>query len=215
MTWQEFIQTESKQDYFLKLQAFLEDDRQKFVIHPKENQVFKAFELTPMDELKVVILGQDPYPTPGHAHGLAFSVESDVRPLPKSLQNIFKEVSANFDSPIPQNGNLEHWSRQGVLLMNSVLTVRSREPKSHANKGWEQFTDAVIRLLNEQGQKIVFILWGNDAKKKQILLNNPNHLVLSGLHPSPLSVHRGFFGCEHFKIANNWLEKNGIKPIEW
>ncbi len=215
MTWQEFIQTESKQDYFLKLQAFLEDDRQKFVIHPKENQVFKAFELTPIDELKVVILGQDPYPTPGHAHGLAFSVESDVRPLPKSLQNIFKEVSANFDSPIPQNGNLEHWSRQGVLLMNSVLTVRSREPKSHANKGWEQFTDAVIRLLNEQGQKIVFILWGNDAKKKQILLNNPNHLVLSGLHPSPLSVHRGFFGCEHFKIANNWLEKNGIKPIEW
>lgn len=215
MTWQEFIQTESKQDYFLKLQAFLEEERQKFVIHPKENEVFKAFELTPIDKVKVVILGQDPYPTPGHAHGLAFSVEPHVRPIPKSLQNIFKEIHADFGGEMPKNGDLRHWAKQGVLLINTVLTVRSGEANSHAGKGWEQFTDAVIRQLNTRDQGIVFLLWGKNAQSKIRFLNNPSHLILQAPHPSPLSVYRGFFGCGHFRLVNQWLENNGLTQIDW
>jgi uracil-DNA glycosylase len=215
MSWQELIEREAQGSYFQDLQQFLLKERQQYLVHPDENQVFRAFELTPLDEVRVVILGQDPYPSPGHAHGLAFSVASHVRPLPKSLQNIFKEISSNYGVPIPENGNLEHWAKQGVLLLNTVLTVRSGAPKSHANKGWDLFTDAVIRTLNEQDQKIVFVLWGNDAQTKVKLLTNPNHLVLSGVHPSPLSAYRGFFGCQHFIKVNMWLEKNAIKPIQW
>lgn len=215
MSWHQLTHKEIQENYFQELQQFILQERQTHHVHPDENQVFRAFDLTPLDKVKVVILGQDPYPTPGHAHGLAFSVAPYVQPLPKSLQNIFKEVSDNFCSPIPESGSLEHWAHQGVLLLNTVLTVRSGEPKSHSNRGWEVFTDAVIHTLNKQEQKIVFILWGNDAQKKIKLLNNPNHMVLSGPHPSPLSAYRGFFGCQHFKKANLWLEKNGIKPIDW
>ena len=215
MTWQEFIRTESKQDYFLKLQAFLEDERQKFVIHPKENEVFQAFELTPIDQVKVVILGQDPYPTPGHAHGLAFSVAPDVRPIPKSLQNIFKEIHQNFGGETPENGNLTRWTKQGVLLINTVLTVRSGEANSHAGRVWERFTDAVIEQLNAQDQVMVFMLWGKNAQSKSRFLNHPKHLILQAPHPSPLSVYRGFFGCEHFRLANQWLEKYGLTQIDW
>lgn len=215
MSWKKLFAQESQKPYFIQLQDFLDEERRNHLVHPSESQVFRALELTPLEKTKVVILGQDPYPTPGHAQGLAFSVEPNVRPIPKSLQNIFKEIHENFGASILQNGNLESWAKQGVLLLNTVLTVRSGEPKSHANRGWEKFTDVVITTLNNQDQGIVFILWGNDAKKKQILLNNPNHLVLSGVHPSPLSAHRGFFGCQHFKLANLWLEKNGIQPIQW
>lgn len=215
MTWQEFIRTESKRDYFLKLQAFLEDERQKFVIHPKENEVFQAFQLTPIEQVKVVILGQDPYPTPGHAHGLAFSVAPDVRPIPKSLQNIFKEIHENFGGETPENGNLTRWTKQGVLLINTVLTVRSGEANSHAGKGWERFTDAAIEQLNAQEQVMVFMLWGKNAQSKSRFLNNPKHLILQAPHPSPLSVYRGFFGCEHFRLANQWLVKYGLPQIEW
>jgi uracil-DNA glycosylase len=215
MSWNKILAQESQKPYFLQLQEFLREERRNHLVYPNESQVFRALELTPLEKTKVVIIGQDPYPTPGNAHGLAFSVEPNVRPIPKSLQNIFKEIHENFGTALPENGNLESWAKQGVLLLNSVLTVRSGEPKSHANKGWEIFTDTLISTLNKEKHGIVFILWGNDAKKKQILLNNPNNLVLSGVHPSPLSAHRGFFGCQHFKLANLWLEKNGILPIKW
>ncbi len=215
MNWNTFIQTESKKDYFINLSTFLSEERSMHFVHPDENEVFKAFDLTPLDAVKVVILGQDPYPTAGHAHGLAFSVVDSVRPLPKSLQNIYKEIQNDLNLVLPEHGNLERWSKQGVLLLNTVLTVRSGLANSHANKGWEQFTDAAISLLNTQNQPIVFLLWGKPAQTKIAKLNNPNHLVLCAPHPSPLSAYRGFFGCRHFSEVNLWLQKKGLKQIDW
>jgi uracil-DNA glycosylase len=215
MTWEDLIHNEFRKSYFQELQKKIALERKEHLVHPKEHLVFRAFELTPLDKVKVVILGQDPYPSSGHAHGLAFSVDPSVRPIPKSLQNIFKEIESNFGSSIPEHGCLDRWAEQGVLMLNTVLTVRSGAPKSHANLGWERFTDEVIRVLNNQNSVIVFIFWGNDAKKKMQLVDANRHLVLTGAHPSPLSAYRGFFGCQHFLKANVWLEKNGRLPIEW
>lgn len=215
MNWQTFIQSESEKDYFKNLMTFLSHERSMHLVHPNEDEVFRAFELTPLSDVRVVILGQDPYPTPGHAHGLAFSADESVRPLPKSLLNIYKEIHSDLGLSMPQDANLVRWSQQGVLLLNTILTVRSGHAKSHEGKGWEQFTDAAISLLNEQDQPIVFLLWGKPAQTKISQLNNPHHLVLCAPHPSPLSAYRGFFGCGHFGQTNDWLQKRGLNPIDW
>jgi uracil-DNA glycosylase len=215
MTWQNFIAKESDQSYFQELHKFLESERERFLIHPKKEEVFRAFELCPLEKTKVVILGQDPYPTPGHAHGLAFSVKHGVHPLPKSLHNIYKEIFNDTGCDLPTSGNLERWSEQGVLLLNTVLTVRSGQANSHEGKGWEQFTDAAIRLLNKQKQPIAFLLWGKNAQQKSALINSPQHYIFSAPHPSPLSAYRGFFGCKHFSLVNQWLKKQGFNEIQW
>jgi uracil-DNA glycosylase len=176
--------------------------------------VLSAFELTPLDQVKVVIIGQDPYHGDGQAHGLCFSVKPGID-IPPSLKNIYQELHDDLGCYIPDNGYLEKWARQGVLLLNTVLTVRAHQPASHQNKGWEQFTDAIISAVNEVDRPVVFMLWGSPARRKKAMLNNPKHLYLEAPHPSPLSAYRGFFGCRHFSKCNEFLEKNGATPIDW
>jgi uracil-DNA glycosylase len=215
MTWQDFIAAEKDKHYYSALSLFLEKERSDYLVHPKKEEVFRAFELCPLEQTRVVILGQDPYPTPGHAHGLAFSVKQNVQPLPKSLHNIYKEVLQDTGVNLPSHGNLERWAEQGVLLLNTVLTVRSGSANSHERKGWEQFTDAAITLLNKQNQAIAFLLWGKNAQQKASLINNPVHHIFSAPHPSPLSAYRGFFGCKHFSKTNKWFKNNGLEEIKW
>ena len=183
-------------------------------IYPPADDIFNAFHFTPLEQVKVVILGQDPYHEPGQAHGLCFSVKPDVE-VPPSLVNIYKELQDDLGCRIPNNGYLVKWAKQGVLMLNTVLTVRAHQANSHRGIGWEQFTDAVIRAVDAQDRPIVFLLWGRPAQMKKSMLHNPKHLILEAPHPSPLSAYRGFFGCKHFSQTNAFLEKNGLAPIDW
>lgn len=213
--WKSVLIEEFEKPYFRELRAFLVAERGSGnVIYPPGDLIFHAFDSTPFDQVKVVILGQDPYHGPGQAHGLCFSVP-DAVPPPPSLKNIYKELQADLGIPPATTGNLTGWARQGVLLLNSVLTVRANTPASHAGKGWETFTDAAIRLLNDHRENLVFMLWGNYAQKKGAFLNPNRHLILKAAHPSPLSAHNGFLGCRHFSRTNDYLVQHHISPVNW
>ncbi|MCB0319460.1 MAG: uracil-DNA glycosylase [Bdellovibrionales bacterium] len=214
-TWKKVLGVEREKPYFQEVLHFVERERAKGKqIFPKNSEVFQALTLTPLHEVKVVILGQDPYHGPGQAHGLCFSVKQGVQ-KPPSLENIFKELESDLGLQKPKHGNLENWAQQGVLLLNAVLTVEAGKPGSHANRGWEQFTDRVVSELNEQCYGLVFLLWGSYAQKKGSIINRTRHVVLQAPHPSPLSAHRGFFGCRHFSKTNDALRKFGKKEIHW
>ena len=212
--WDEVLSEEFKKDYFLKITEFIDEEYKTKTIYPPYDDIYNAFKMTPLSEVKVVILGQDPYHEAGQAHGLAFSTP-EGRPIPRSLKNIFKEIQDEYGYEIPESGCLESWARQGVFLLNTVLTVEEANANSHSKCGWQTFTDEVIRILNNQPQPIVFMLWGKQAEAKKELLTNPNHLVLITSHPSPFSARRGFFKSNHFKLANEFLSKNNIKEINW
>ena len=212
--WSEKLKDEYKKDYYRKLFEFVGSEYSSHTVYPPGDDIFNAFHLTPLSKVKVVIIGQDPYHEEGQAHGLSFSVKPGVD-IPPSLVNIYKELNTDLGCYIPNNGYLVKWAEQGVLLLNAVLTVRAHAAASHQNKGWENFTDAVIRILNEVDRPIVFLLWGGFARGKKAMLTNPNHLVLEAPHPSPLSSYRGFFGCRHFSKTNEFLESHGIEPIDW
>ena len=213
--WKSHLAPEFKKDYMMHLLAFLTDEKdQEKSILPNSSLWFNALTTTDLDQVKVVILGQDPYPTPGHAHGLCFSVMPEVKPIPKSLINIYKELEDDL-GVVNSNGNLQTWADQGVLLLNSVLTVEAGKANSHQGQGWEQFTDRIIDILNEQNSPIVFVLWGAYAQKKGSIVNNSQHLVLRSPHPSPLSAYRGFYGSKPFSKINNFLIENDKKPINW
>ena len=213
--WLPYIEGEFRKPYYKELYQFVKEEYSKHVVYPPSDDIFNALHLTPLKEVKVLILGQDPYINEHEAHGLCFSVLPEQKKLPPSLQNIYKELHEDLGCEIPNNGYLKKWAEQGVLLLNTVLTVRAHESNSHKGKGWENFTDAIIRAVNEQDRPIVYMLWGSHAQQKIPMLNNPKHLILKAPHPSPLSAHRGFFGCRHFSQANEFLEKNGIEPIDW
>lgn len=214
-SWKIALQKETNASYFSSLSSFLEKEYKQKSILPAKDSIFKAYEATPLNEVKVVILGQDPYPTKGHAHGLCFSVNHDVQPLPKSLKNIFKELESDTGKSIPLHGNLEGWSKQGVFLLNTVLTVEEGKPGSHQKKGWEEFTDATLTAINEYSKSVVFLLWGKHAQQKKKLIDTNKHLVLETAHPSPLSAYRGFFDSKHFSKANNYLKQQGLEEIDW
>lgn len=213
-TWKEQLSEEFAKDYFLRLTEFVRNEYRTRQIFPPAKLIFNAFDHTPFDQVKVVILGQDPYHNDGQAHGLSFSVPDGIQ-TPPSLVNIFKEINRDLGIPIPRSGNLTHWANQGVLLLNATLTVQAHLAGSHQNKGWEAFTDAAIRKLADQRENLVFLLWGSYAQKKAAFINSSKHLVLQSPHPSPLSAHRGFIGNNHFSLANNYLQSKGIKPIDW
>lgn len=212
--WDELLKDEFQKEYYQKLRCFLAKEYDEKTIYPDQYKIFEALKLTPYKDVKVVILGQDPYHGENQAHGLAFSVQKGVK-IPPSLVNIYKELSTDLNCYIPNNGYLEYWARQGVLLLNTSLTVVANIANSHRNKGWEMFTDSIIQLLNQKDIPIVFLLWGNNARDKTKYISNPKHLILTAVHPSPLSASRGFFGCKHFSKANNFLEKSGQVPIDW
>jgi len=213
--WKSHLAGEFEKDYMLRLYDFLRNEKeQKKLILPDSSLWFNALATTDLAQVKVVILGQDPYPTPGHAHGLCFSVMPEVKPIPKSLKNIYKELEDDVGI-VNSNGNLQSWADQGVLLLNSVLTVEEGKANSHQRQGWEQFTDRIIEILNEQTSPIVFVLWGAYAQKKGAMVNNAHHLILRSPHPSPLSSYRGFFGSKPFSQINNFLIKNGKEAINW
>lgn len=213
-TWYRVLRPQFEAPYFADLKTFLVNEKRQYAVYPPGPLIFNAFNLTPFDRVKVVILGQDPYHGPGQAHGLSFSVPDGV-PFPPSLRNIFKELHDDLGVPMAHSGNLEKWAKEGVLLLNASLTVRAGQAASHARHGWEQFTDAAIRALSEQREHLVFILWGSYAIAKQSLIDSSKHLVLKSVHPSPLSASRGFFGCHHFSLTNTYLKENGIEPIDW
>ncbi len=213
-SWYEVLKQEFEEPYFYEIKSFLIQEKRQYIVYPPSQLIFNAFNLTPFDKVKVVILGQDPYHNVGQAHGLAFSVPNGIMP-PPSLKNIFKELQSDIGMPIPTNGNLESWAREGVLLLNSCLTVRANNPASHQGIGWQRFTDAAINALSEKKEHIVFLLWGNYAIAKEKLIDTRKHLVLKTVHPSPLSANRGFFGCKHFSQTNTYLSSNGISPIKW
>jgi len=212
--WDLALKEEFKKDYFLKINEFVEGEYRTKTVYPPYEDIFNAFKLTPLSSVKVVVLGQDPYHEPGQAHGLAFSTP-DGRPIPRSLKNIFKEINEEFSYSIPESGCLEKWAREGVFLLNTVLTVEEGNANSHSKCGWQTFTDNIIRILNKQDQPIVYLLWGKQAEKKKELIDNPKHLVLITSHPSPFSARRGFFGCNHFKLANEYLKENNLEEIDW
>lgn len=213
-SWLNAIGEEFEKEYFAKLKAFLVEEKKTYQIFPPGPQIFSAFDSTPFDHVKVVILGQDPYHGPGQAHGLCFSVNEGVK-HPPSLVNIFKEIENDLAIPTPKSGYLIPWAKQGVLMFNATLTVRAHEAGSHQKKGWEQFTDAIIRKLSDKKEHLVFLLWGNYAISKSNLIDQNKHLVLTAVHPSPLSAHRGFFGCKHFSKTNQYLTQNHIQAIDW
>ena len=212
--WKDSLINEYNSEYYKELTAFLKNEYSSKVIYPPATEIFNALKYTPLSRVKAVILGQDPYHEPNQAHGLCFSVLPG-NPAPPSLENIYKELKDDCGCYIPNNGYLKKWADQGVLLLNTVLTVRAHAANSHAGHGWERFTDAVIKAVNEENRPIVFLLWGSPAQKKAAFLNNPNHLILKAPHPSPLSAYRGFFGCKHFSKANEFLTSNGCTPIDW
>ncbi len=212
--WKEFFKEETKKEYFLNLEKFLSKEYQNNKVYPSRENLFNCFRLTSLEDVKVVILGQDPYHQPSQAHGLAFSVQRGVK-IPPSLRNIFKEINNDTGAAIPSHGDLTYLAKQGVLLLNTILTVEDSKPLSHQNKGWEIFTDRVIDQVNNSKQPIVFLLWGNNSRNKKELITNKEHLVLEAPHPSPLSSYHGFFGCKHFSKANEFLIKNNLKPIDW
>ena len=212
--WLPALEPEFGKPYYKNLYKFVLQEYRTAQVFPPAEDVFNAFHLTPLGQVKVVIIGQDPYHNVGQAHGLCFSVKPEVE-IPPSLVNIYKELEDDLGCTIPNNGYLVKWAKQGVLMLNTVLTVRAHQANSHRGKGWEQFTESAIRALNEQDRPIVFLLWGGPAGQKASMLNNPKHLVLKAPHPSPLSAYRGFFGCRHFSKTNAFLEANGIQPIDW
>jgi len=215
-SWDEVLKGEFDKDYYLKLREFLKAEYfgSGKNIYPDMHDIFNALKYTPYDKVKAVILGQDPYHQPGQAHGLCFSVQKGV-PQPPSLVNIFKELKSDLGIEPPSHGYLESWAKNGVLLLNAVLTVRDSQANSHKGKGWEIFTDRVIELLNQREEPMVFILWGNNAKAKEKLITNPNHCIIKGAHPSPLSAHYGFWGGRYFSRTNEFLVQNGQEPIDW
>ncbi len=212
--WLEAIGSEFRQPYYAELYKFIKSEYSRSIIYPSAEDIFNAFHFTPLSQVKIVVLGQDPYHNEGQAHGLCFSVKPQVD-IPPSLVNIYQELREDLGCYIPNNGYLEKWAKQGVLLLNTVLTVRAHQANSHQGMGWEKFTDAVIRAVNAQDRPVVFLLWGRPAQMKRSMLSNPKHLILEAPHPSPLSAYRGFFGCKHFSMANDFLKKQGIDPIDW
>lgn len=212
--WLEYLKPEFSKPYYRELYNFVKEEYSTREIFPPSDKIFSALEHTSVKDVKVVIIGQDPYHEPGQAHGMSFSVLPGVK-TPPSLQNMYKELNSELGCYIPNNGYLVKWADQGVLLLNAVLTVRSGAANSHKGKGWEQFTDAVIRAVNAQDRPVAYLLWGSNARAKKALINNPKHLVLETVHPSPLSAYNGFFGCGHFKKANEFLKENGLTPIDW
>ena len=214
ISFNNLLEEEKQKDYYKDLIDFIDKEYESKIIFPPREKIFEAFNLTPLEKAKVVIIGQDPYHGEGEAHGLAFSVNNGIK-IPPSLKNIYKEINAEYGYEIPNTGYLIKWAKQGVLMLNTVLTVEKDKPASHKAKGWEVFTDRVIEELNNSEQPLVFMLWGNYAKSKAQLINNPKHLILESAHPSPFSARNGFFGNNHFKLANDFLEKNGIEQIDW
>ncbi len=212
--WLAPLQAEFRKPYYAQLYQFVRQEYNTTQVFPPADDIFNAFHMTPLGQVKVVIIGQDPYHEPGQAHGLCFSVKPGVD-IPPSLVNIYKELHDDLGCYIPNNGYLVKWARQGVLMLNTVLTVRAHKANSHHGQGWEEFTDAAIRALNTQDRPIVFILWGRPAQSKKSMLNNPNHLILEAPHPSPLSAHRGFFGSRPFSQTNAFLQERGAEPIDW
>ncbi len=213
--WLEAVGDEFKKPYYRDLYQFVKNEYATKVIYPPSEDIFNALHFTPLDKVKVLILGQDPYHEPGQAHGLSFSVLPGKADTPPSLQNIYKELQDDLGCYIPNNGYLKKWADQGVLLLNTVLTVRAHAANSHQGKGWEQFTDAIIRAVNAQDRPVVYMLWGRPAQMKKPMLDNPAHLILTAPHPSPLSAYRGFFGCKHFSRCNEFLKSKGLEPIDW
>ena len=214
--WKRELGSEFDKPYFgmLTNAVRMEYADPRVTVYPPAGKIFAAFDNSPFSETKVVIIGQDPYHGPGQANGLAFSVNPGIQ-IPPSLRNIFKEINTDIGSPIPYDGDLTRWARQGVLLLNATLTVRQHQPRSHANLGWSEFTDAAVRAINEHGENVVFMLWGSDAIRKGSMIDRSKHLVLTAPHPSPLSASRGFFGCRHFSQANAYLQAHGKSPIIW
>ena len=213
-SWKAHLQPEFEKDYFRTLTEFVKSEYSQYTIYPPGKLIFNAFNLCPFEKLKVVIIGQDPYHGEGQANGLCFSVNDGI-PFPPSLQNIFQEISTDIGTPVPSTGNLDRWAEQGVLLLNSVLTVRAHQAASHAGRGWETFTDAVVRAIAERKTGIVYMLWGSYAQRKGAIASPLNNCILKAVHPSPLSVYRGFFGCRHFSQANEYLLSHGKEPIVW
>jgi len=212
--WLDVLRPEFEKPYFKELKSFLVEEKKLYRIYPPGNRIFAAFDYTPFSKVKVAILGQDPYHGDGQAHGLCFSVPDGIA-LPPSLVNIYKELSTDLCIPIPKSGNLEKWAKQGVLLLNATLTVRANQAGSHQHHGWENFTDEVIRQLSARHTGLVFILWGSYAQAKEALIDTSKHFILKSVHPSPLSVYRGFFGCRHFSKTNEMLIKEGKDPVDW
>ena len=212
--WLEAVGDEFKKPYYRELFDFVSNEYKEREIFPPADDIFNALHLTPLEQVKVVILGQDPYHNNGQAHGLSFSVRPGID-IPPSLENIFKELQTDCGCYIPNNGYLGKWAKQGVLMLNTVLTVRAHNPASHQGHGWEMFTDAIISAVNQKDAPVVYMLWGSPARRKKQMLNNPKQLVLEAPHPSPLSAYRGFFGCKHFSKANAFLKNNNIEPIDW
>jgi len=213
-SWKNLLQPEFSKDYFNQLVSFVRQEYKQNMIFPPGPQIFNAFDHCPLDQVKVVIIGQDPYHGPGQAHGLCFSVNDGIA-FPPSLRNIFQEINTDLNKKLPESGNLERWASQGVLLLNATLTVKAHSPGSHQNKGWESFTDRVIQLVSDHKQNVVFLLWGSYAQKKSVLIDGSKHLVLKAPHPSPFSANRGFFGCRHFSKTNQYLQERGLEPIDW
>jgi uracil-DNA glycosylase len=213
-SWKDALKEEFEADYFYQLKRFILVEKKKYTIYPPGRLIFNAFNHTPLDQVKVVILGQDPYHGRGQAHGLSFSVPNGIKP-PPSLINIFRELHHDLGVSFPRHGNLEKWTGQGVLLLNATLTVRANQAGSHQNRGWEQFTNAVIQKISDQRQGVIFLLWGRYAKEKQSLIDQSKHHILTAAHPSPFSVMSGFFGCRHFSKTNAILTQNGSPPIDW
>ncbi|HDO23629.1 MAG TPA: uracil-DNA glycosylase [bacterium] len=213
-SWKKALAEEFEKPYFKELAGFVKNGYKEGTVYPPPKFIFNAFELCPFDKVRVVILGQDPYHGRGQAHGLCFSVPESAA-MPPSLQNIYKEINTDLGLPIPQSGNLEHWAKQGVLLLNATLTVQAGNPASHQGRGWEQFTDAVIKKLSDEKEGLVFLLWGRYAKEKGEVIDRDRHLVLEAAHPSPFSAASGFLGCKHFSKANDYLASRGQTPIKW
>lgn len=213
-SWKKTLGEEFNSPYFIALRDFLEEERKFHRIYPSGANIFHAFNQTPFENVKLVILGQDPYHGTGQAHGLSFSVPFGIKP-PPSLVNIFKEIQSDLNLPFPNHGNLDYWAKQGVLLLNATLTVRANQAGSHQNKGWEIFTDTIIKKLSDEKENVVFFLWGKFAQKKAVLIDGDKHFVLEAPHPSPFSARTGFFGCKHFSLANNHLAEAGLKEIDW
>ena len=212
--WLKPLESEFRKPYYRELYSFVKDEYSKKVVYPPSDEIFSALHLTPLKDVKVVLLGQDPYHNEGQAHGLSFSVRPG-QDIPPSLVNIYQELHDDLGCYIPNNGFLESWAKQGVLLLNTVLTVRAHAANSHQGKGWEYFTDAIIEAVETQDRPIVYLLWGRPAQSKIPMITNPKHLILKAPHPSPLSAYRGFFGCRHFSQTNEFLKKNGVEPINW
>ena len=213
-SWKKQLTPEFEKEYFIKLIEFVQNEYSNHKVYPPAREIFSAFELCKFDDVKIVIIGQDPYHGPGQANGLCFSVRDNMR-KPPSLLNIFKEIKSDLEIPVPESGNMERWAKQGIFMINATLTVRAANAGSHQNKGWEIFTDQVIKVISEKKENVIFMLWGAFAQKKEALIDTSKHYILKSVHPSPLSAHRGFFGCKHFSKTNDRLKIKGLKEIAW